>query len=71
MVGSEIREGAAVNEQTRRILEVKRTERDRLAALPFARKLEILDQLRARSLELSRTTLRRPGSHRGGGTKSA
>jgi len=60
-----------MNEQLRRILEAKRTERARLAALPFARKLEILDQLRARSLELSRTTLRRPASHCGGGTKSA
>ncbi len=60
-----------MNEQTRSILEVKRAQRDRLVALPFARKIEILEQLRAPSLDLSKTTLRRPASHRGGGTKSA
>lgn len=60
-----------MNDQLRRVLEAKRAERERLAALPFARKLEILEQLRSRSLELSRTTLRRPASRRGGGMTSA
>jgi hypothetical protein len=47
-----------VNDSLRRIIEGKRAERERLAALPFARKLEILEQLRARSLELGRNSLR-------------
>ena len=47
-----------MNEDLRRIIEAKRAERARLAALPFARKLEILEQLRARSLELGRNPLR-------------
>jgi hypothetical protein len=51
-----------VNEQVRRVLDAKRAERDRLAALPFARKLEILEQLRSRSLELGRNPLRNGAS---------
>lgn len=47
-----------MNDSLRRVIEGKRAERDRLAALPFARKLEILEQLRARSLELGRNPLR-------------
>lgn len=48
-----------MNDSLRRIIEAKRAERERLTALPFARKLEILEQLRARSLELGRNPLRR------------
>jgi hypothetical protein len=47
-----------VNDSLRRIIEGKRAERERLAALPFARKLEILEQLRSRSVELGRNSLR-------------
>ena len=47
-----------MNDSLRRIIEGKRAERERLAALPFARKLEILEQLRSRSLELGRNSLR-------------
>jgi hypothetical protein len=50
----------------RRIIEGKQAERDRLAALPFARKLEILEQLRSRSLELSRNPLRKAEPQRDG-----
>lgn len=59
------------HEQTRRILESTRAERDRLAALPFARKLEILEQLRSRSLELGRNPLRNGAAPPGAGTGSA
>ncbi len=54
-----------MNEQLRRLIEAKRAERDRLAALPFARKLEILEQLRSRSLELGRNPLRKAPPRRG------
>ena len=54
-----------MNEQLRRVLQAKRVARDRLAALPFARKLEILEQLRSRSLELAQNPLRRTASRRG------
>ena len=47
-----------MTDRLHRIMEGKRAERVRLAALPFARKLEILEQLRSRSLELSRNPLR-------------
>lgn len=59
-----------MNDYLRRILEAKRAERKRLAALPFARKLEILEQLRARSLELGRNPLRQV-SPRHSGKRSA
>jgi len=58
VIRAEVPGGSAVNEQVRRVLDAKRAERDRLAALPFARKLEILEQLRSRSLELGRNPLR-------------
>jgi hypothetical protein len=59
-----------VNDSLRRIIEGKRAERKRLAALPFARKLEILEQLRTRSLELGRNSLRETMAQRGGKTES-
>ena len=57
-----------MNDSLRRIIEGKRAERERLAALPFARKLEILEQLRSRSLELGRNSLRGAMARRGGKT---
>ena len=42
-----------VTEQLRRILESKRNERTRLAALPFAEKLRLLEKLRARTLTIA------------------
>jgi hypothetical protein len=59
-----------VNDSLRRIIEGKRAERKRLAALPFARKLEILEQLRTRSLELGRNSLRETVAQRGGKAES-
>ncbi len=53
-----------MNDSMRRIIEGKRAERERLATLPFARKLEILEQLRSRSLELGRNALRVAIPHR-------
>jgi hypothetical protein len=47
-----------VTDRRRRVIEAKRAERERLATLPFARKLEILEQLRSWSLELGRNSLR-------------
>jgi hypothetical protein len=58
-----------VTDRERRIIEGKRAERERLAALPFARKLEILEQLRSRSLELGRNPLRETIPRRDGKTK--
>ena len=55
-----------MTDSLRRIIEGKRAERERLAALPFARKLEILEQLRCRSLELGRNSLREAIPRRGG-----
>ena len=54
-----------MTDRLRRIIEGKRAERERLAALPFARKLEILEQLRSRSLELGRNSLREVMPRRG------
>jgi len=55
-----------VTDDLRLISEGKRAERERLAALPFARKLEILERLRSRSLELSRNPLRKAKPQRDG-----
>jgi len=41
-----------------RILESKRATRKRIAALPFARKLELLEKLRDRSLLIASSPLR-------------
>ena len=42
-----------MTEQLRRILESKRTQRTRLAALPFAEKLRLLEKLRTRTLAIA------------------
>ena len=42
-----------MSEEMCRILESKRSLRTRLAALPFAEKLHILEKLRARSLAIA------------------
>ena len=48
-----------------KILDSKRAARKELAALPFARKLEILEKLRDRSLLIASSPLRqRPPSRR-------
>ncbi len=47
-----------MNELWRKILESKRQARKELAALPFARKIEILEQLRERSLLIAASPLR-------------
>ena len=44
----------------RKVLESKRETRKRLAALPFAQKLLLLEKLRDRSLLLAANPLRRP-----------
>ncbi len=46
----------------RKNLEAKRAERKRLAALPFAKKIELLEKLRDRSLLLASNKLRRSPS---------
>lgn len=43
----------------RKILESKATERKRLAALPFATKVQLLEQLRDRTLAIAASSLRR------------
>ena len=46
-----------MNAQMRRILACKQAERARLAALPFAEKLAILEQLRDRALAVESSEL--------------
>ncbi len=53
-----------------KMLESKRAARKELAALPFARKLEILEKLRDRSLLIASSPLRkRPSSRQPGHTR--
>ncbi len=47
----------------RRVLESKRETRKRLAQLPFAQKLILLEKLRDRSLLIATTPLRRQHQH--------
>ena len=47
----------------RQILESKREMRQRLAALPFADKVKLLEQLRDRSLAIAASPLKRKFSH--------
>jgi len=47
-----------VNPWVQRILESKRAARAEIAALPFARKLELLEKLRDRSLLIASSSLR-------------
>jgi hypothetical protein len=48
-----------MTDRMRKIIESKRGMRRQLAALPFARKLELLDELRGRSLLIAASPLRR------------
>ena len=55
-----------MNEQMSAILESKRLERRRLAALPFAAKIRLLETLRDRALSIENSALyRMRGSHPG------
>jgi hypothetical protein len=47
-----------MSEQMRRILESKRAMRRELAALPFAEKVKLLEQLRDRSLLIAASPLK-------------
>ena len=49
----------------RKILESKRATRQRLAALPFADKVKLLEQLRDRTLTIATSPLKRHTIHRG------
>jgi hypothetical protein len=55
-----------MNAQMSRILASKQAERARLAALPFAEKLAILEQLRDRTLSVESSTLYRTRGTWGG-----
>jgi hypothetical protein len=44
----------------RKVLESKRKTRKRLAELPYAQKLILLEKLRDRSLHIAASSLRRP-----------
>ena len=48
----------------RKILESKREARKRLAALPFAEKLKLLEKLRDRTLAIATSPLKRQMAHR-------
>ena len=48
-----------MSDRLHKILESKRAMRNHLAALPFARKLELLEKLRDRSRLIAATSLRR------------
>ncbi len=48
-----------MSESMRKTLESKRAMRHRLAALPFPQKVKLLEQLRARSLAIASTPLRK------------
>ena len=54
-----------MSERMRKILESKRESRKRLAALPFAQKLKLLEQLRDRTLAIATSPLKRRMTHRG------
>ena len=49
----------------RQVLESKRQARKRLAGLPFAQKLVLLEKLRERSLAIAANPLRRPQPRHG------
>ena len=54
-----------MSDQMRKILQSKREMRQRLAALPFADKVKLLEQLRDRSLAIAASKLKRQFSHQG------
>jgi len=51
-----------MNDQITTILESKRIERRRLAALPFTEKVPILEKLRDRALSIANSSLRKNAS---------
>jgi len=54
-----------MNAWMQRILDSKRAARKEAAALPFARKLELLERLRDRSLLIASSPLRRSQPRKG------
>ncbi len=55
-----------MNERMRAILESKRQERNRLAALPFSEKIPLLEKLRDRAMSIQNSSLYQlRGSHAG------
>ena len=55
-----------MNDSMRKILERKRATSERLQALPFSEKLQLLEKLRLRSLTIAQSPLRqrhKPGVH--------
>ncbi len=53
-----------MSDRMRKILESKREMRQRLAALPFADKVKLLEQLRDRALAIAASPLKRRLGHR-------
>ena len=53
-----------MSDRMRKILESKRETRQRLAALPFADKVKLLEQLRDRTLAIAASPLKRQLNHR-------
>ena len=53
-----------MSDRMRIILESKRATRHRLAALPFADKVKLLEQLRDRTLAIATSPLKRQVTHR-------
>jgi hypothetical protein len=54
-----------MSDRMRRILESKRAMRKQLAALPFAEKVKLLEQLRDRALAIGASPLKRQIARRG------
>ena len=54
-----------MSERMRKILESKQEMRRRLASLPFADKVKLLEQLRDRSRAIAASPLKRQSAHRG------
>ena len=54
-----------MSERMRQILESKWAMRRQLAALPFADKVKLLEQLRDRTLAIATSPLKRQVTHRG------
>lgn len=54
-----------MSDQMRKILESKREVRKRLAALPFADKVKLLEQLRDRALAIAASPLKQQSARRG------
>jgi len=54
-----------MSDHMRQILESKRAMRQQLAALPFADKVKLLEQLRDRTLAIATSPLKRQMTHPG------